>query len=244
MGMIFGAHSTEHPPKFDGLFGRTDISSLTHLAHFFLPYNPVVVEIGAYEGVNTLNLAKSFQDGIVIAFEPNPRAFERLSSAVKQSNLDNIRIFNLAINNSSGKATLYLDHGDSCNDPQFEKFSSLLKKVPSGSQKCQCPFIEVSCVTLDDWCENNQISRIDFIQIDAEGNELQILKRSRNILKTVKVICTKTYFSLARVEATQFLALNKFLESMGFEMLAHWYLEGLEGEATFIRKEFYNALYR
>ena len=58
-------YSERNPPKFDGLFGepRMEISNLNHLAAYYLPYNPVVVEIGGYEGVNTLNLAQRFSDG-------------------------------------------------------------------------------------------------------------------------------------------------------------------------------------
>jgi hypothetical protein len=30
----------------------------------------------------------------------------------------------------------------------------------------------------------------------------------------------------------------------GFELLSHWYEEGLRGEATFVRKVLYDSLFR
>ncbi len=80
--------------------------------------------------------------------------------------------------------------------------------------------------------------------MDVEGFELQILQSCPEILKTVFVICTKTNFAKFREGTTIFPLLKAFLESQGFEMLSHWYLEGLQGEAIFVKKYMYDALFR
>ncbi|NGX27546.1 MAG: hypothetical protein K940chlam6_01484, partial [Chlamydiae bacterium] len=122
-------------------------------------------------------------------------------------------------------------------DPIFEGASSLLK--PSKSQKIHYmgPQIEVPCVIFDDWCLANNIENIDFMWLDLEGFELQLLKSSPNIFKTVKVIYTETNFFKFRIGTTQYNVLKRFLETQGFKIIAHWYNESLQGDAIFVRKE-------
>jgi uncharacterized protein YfaT (DUF1175 family) len=99
------------------------------------------------------------------------------------------------------------------------------------------PVITVPCVVLDDWCAKNHIHAFDFIWLDLEGFELQFLKSSPHILSTAKVIYTETNFYEFRQEMSQYKDLQSFLESQGFEMIAHWYNEGLQGDAIFVRSE-------
>ena len=54
----------------------------------------------------------------------------------------------------------------------------------------------------------------------------------------------KTNFSPFRMGTTQYADLKNFLEQQGFELLSHWYREGIQGEATFVRKHLYDSLFR
>jgi FkbM family methyltransferase len=231
-------------PKFQGYFGepRTEISNITYLAPYYLPYNPIVVEIGGYEGTNTVNLSNAYSYGTIIVFEPNPRAFNEL--AAKAKGHANIKAYNLAVNVHNGTTKFYLDHGKSGNDLSNEQFSSILKYRNAAYNPSSAVEINVPCVVLDEWFKSNGIDHIDFLQIDVEGFELPILMASPEIIKTARVICTKTHLNSTRMNETKFADLKRFLNQMGFEMLAHWYLEGLQGEATFLRTEIFNAMYR
>lgn len=71
--------------------------------------------------------------------------------------------------------------------------------------------------------------------LDLEGFELQFLKSSPHILKTVKVIYTETNFFHFREGMTQYNDLKTFLEAEGFTVVAHWYSEGMQGDAIFVR---------
>jgi hypothetical protein len=102
----------------------------------------------------------------------------------------------------------------------------------------QGPKVEVPCVILDDWCKKNNIEQIDFMWLDLEGLELQVLKSSPSILTTVKAIYTETNMYDFRKGMTKYKELRSFLEASGFTMLSHWYFEGLQGNAIFIKKEY------
>ena len=90
---------------------------------------------------------------------------------------------------------------------------------------------------LDDWCQQNQINAFDFMWLDLEGFEIQFLKSSPRMLATTKVIYTETNFYNFREGVSKYDDLKAFLESQGFKMIAHWYNEGLLGDAIFVRSQ-------
>lgn len=73
--------------------------------------------------------------------------------------------------------------------------------------------------------------------LDLEGAELLILSSSPKILSTVKCIYTETNFQKFRHGTVQYNDLKNFLESAGFELIAHWYHKDWQGDAIFVRKE-------
>ena len=87
--------------------------------------------------------------------------------------------------------------------------------------------------------QENSIDLIDFMWLDLEGLELQVLKSSPRILEKVKIIYTETNFFEFRKGMTQFNDLKIFLENVGFRLLSHWYVEGFQGDAIFIKKELF-----
>jgi hypothetical protein len=147
----------------------------------------------------------------------------------------------------NGPVKLNLNHGVYASDPNLEKWSSLLDPVCLGYDRFNCfrgPSIEVPCIRLDDWCLEYGVDHIDFLYLDVEGFELQILQNCSRILETVLVVHTKTNLTGFRKNTTLYGDLRDFLERSGFVLMSHWYLDGLQGEATFIRSKLYNAVFR
>lgn len=233
-----------HPPRFTGLHGapRSEIKNLYYLAPSFLVYNPVIVEVGAYRGENTLELARRFPYGKVISFEPNPRKFDELMENVKDQ--PRVQVVPLALSNNRGAARLYLENSLLNFSEEPQENAAILKPLSRNRQPGRDLFVTVPCSTLDVWCKENGVDRIDFLQLDAGGSEYQILQGASRILQTVQVIHTKTYLCRYWNEGKLFHELSHLLKKMGFELLSHWYFEKLYGEATFVRKEIYDALYR
>ncbi|HSX11018.1 MAG TPA: FkbM family methyltransferase [Chlamydiales bacterium] len=208
---------------------RLDIVSL------FLPDNPIVFEAGAFDGTDTITLAKKWPEGKIISFEPNPNAFSKYQKRARW--LPNTSGYNLAVNTYNGFATFYLSWGYGGNNPIFEGGSSLLKPSKEKAADYEGPIITVPCVVFDDWCEEHGIEAVDFMWLDLEGFEIQFLTSSPKILKTVQVIYTETNFKQLREGTTQFATLVAFLQDMGFVVIAHWYNDGFQGDAIFVRKE-------
>lgn len=235
--IAFCAGSAQADPyveSFEGKYKEYTDKRLDLIAHF-LPEDPIIFEAGGHYGTDTIKFAYQWPSSDILSFEPNPHAFELLQEAT--IGMENVSIYNLAVNNYNGTATLNVCYGTNGDDPIFEGASSLLESSEWMDIHYQGPKVEVPCVILDDWCATNDIDHIDFMWLDLEGLELQVLTSSPQILSKVKVIYTETNFRPFRKKMTQYKQLRRFLESNGFAMLSHWYVRGLQGNAIFVRKE-------
>lgn len=128
-----------------------------------------VYDIGAYEGVMALFFAKAVgAGGRVIAFEPNPVNCARLESNVALNKFDNVTIFQVAIGSRQEKAQLAIrrhDYATGSIDPSIKM--QILQE--------QGALIEVEVDTLDHRFQVTRLPSPDFVKIDVEGYELNVL---------------------------------------------------------------------
>ncbi|MDE3046199.1 MAG: FkbM family methyltransferase [Verrucomicrobiota bacterium] len=217
-------------------YGKVDLNWMIQ----FLPYNPIIVEAGAYAGPQALYAAQLWpKSRRIIAFEPNPTAFNELTANTQTP----IEVYPLALNNYNGSATLYLNHGLWGNHPSCEQESSLLAPSPEMEVYYKGPIIPVPCVVLDDWCRENQIDQIDILQLNLEGLELEVLQSSPNILKNTKIIVFTSFFHSYRINMANYFSVKDFLVKSNFVPLAHWYTAGARGMAVYISAELYDAYF-
>lgn len=110
----------------------------------------------------------------VIAFEPVPHEFEEL----KKINNTNFTAYNFAINDRDGMETFYV-----CTKPLERGGSSLFRHHAHWDK------ITTPTRSLDTFIEEQQFNHIDFVKIDTEGAEANILYGSKNTLIAQKISC-------------------------------------------------------
>ncbi len=145
-------------------------------------FNPkVCVDIGAHTGSYTKLIINEL-DCKVISFEPNKYSFLKLKK-LKSIFSNKIYPFNYAITNQN--KNLYLYYGDRLS--QLASLSKNLSKINfiKNSNKNK---ILVKGITLDNFFNKhkNKFSRIDFIKIDAEGHEFEVLQGAKKVIKKFK----------------------------------------------------------
>ena len=210
----------------------------------FLPYNPVIIEAGAFRGDDTCRMAKLWPRGRIFAFEPNPEAFELLQKKILEESIPNIQLFSFAINTYEGLAFLNVCHGMNGNNAIYGYASSLLPLTQEMEIYCKGPNIVVPCSTLDSWCKSHQIEHVDLLKLELEGLELQVLERSPQILQNTKVIYVKTQIHPYRSGMTQYSELKSFLEKSNFVLLSHRYQPGITGYAVFLCRDIFDAYFK
>jgi hypothetical protein len=135
-------------------------------------------------------------------------------------------------------------------EPNPNSFNNL--RIHAGSLPNLLPFCEDLLASLfyttnnrlDYWLQTRDVHQIDFIRLDADGLELSLLRSPPSIIKTAAMIFTKTNPDSKKDKVHSFHKLKHYMQLSGFCLLSHWYREGCRGEALFIRKDIYNAIYQ
>lgn len=182
----------------------------------FLPENPNILEAGAHYGQDTKVMAKRWPKGKIFAFEPTPFSFSRL--AQNTSELQNVKIFSLALFSQSEFRTFYIAVADG-------QASSLFHGNHLFPNDRDVP-IRVRCVRLDEWAQSDQVDHIDYMWLDMEGAELEMFKGASKILKTVKAISLELSFIEGRNGMALFPEILAFLEQSGFSLYKIFRLTG------------------
>ncbi len=143
----------------------------------FLDTTGVFIDVGANSGMYTLKAAKHYSNdkGIVLAIEPFHEMISTLFHNVKLNNLTNIRIRNFCAGSHTGSSTLWLNF----NKPNTFSLNKLDENA--------APFSSLT-VALDDLFEWEKLERLDYIKIDVEGSEKDVLKGSEKIIQKYRPI--------------------------------------------------------
>ena len=145
----------------------------------FLKPKMIFFDIGANQGFYTLLAAKCVRaEGRVFAFEPSPREFNYLRRNVLINGFKNTKMESTALGCDKGFADMFI-----CLDGKGS-YSSL--RSPSKNVKARRKIMKVSVTTLDEYVALNNISTIDFIKIDVEGGELDVLKGGKSVLEKLR----------------------------------------------------------
>jgi FkbM family methyltransferase len=173
--------------------------------------NPVIFEIGAADGTDTLEFINTFNDldFKIYCFEPDLRNIQSFKQKV---NDPRVTLFEMAIGDKNGKATF-----NQSND--IYNLSSSLKKPVMENMKATWPLMdfdktyEVDVVTLDAFLSDNNIDKVDFIWADVQGAEdLMILGGKESLINKVRYMYTE-YSNVEYYENE--LNLNEIIELMG-----------------------------
>jgi FkbM family methyltransferase len=142
-----------------------------------------VVDVGAHIGRYSIISSKGVgQNGKVVAIEAHPYNFELLNRNIKLNKLTNIITLNYTVYSKQTKLKLYL--------PDEESGFTIYNTIMVNRTKPEEKSIEVNANTLDNLLLQNRISHADinWIKIDVEGAEFEVLKGATNILSESKDI--------------------------------------------------------
>jgi len=142
---------------------------------YWLKPGMTVIDVGANAGIYTFSAAKRVgATGRVFAIEPFSQCIQYLKVTKQLNQLDWVTICQGAASDRRGTIRLSLASA-----------SELNKVVVDGdSQADQIgPFEEVSCFRLDDLIDQENLAQVDWLKIDAEGHEMQVLQGSDRLLE-------------------------------------------------------------
>jgi FkbM family methyltransferase len=155
-------------------------------ARDFLKDDSVVIDAGANMGIFSIFAASLAPRGKIYAFEPVRGTFKSLVKNIQE--YSNVALINKGLGDRTArKKILNLgvgDEGSVMEDSPFYKNSKDRKGILE----------DVEVTTIDDFVKENNLPRVDFIKIDTEGYEANILRGAAETIKKFKpVIAMSAY---------------------------------------------------
>lgn len=150
-----------------------------------------IFDLGAHRGQTTKEYALKFPNATIYGFEPFPESFKELQEVAAA--YDGVRPYCLAMTDSTARRTLYISHRSATNSllprPEDQR-----RYFPSNAE--MTGKIQVETSTLDAFCQQASISRINILKMDIQGGELLALKGASDLLSEgrIDLIFTEVMF--------------------------------------------------
>lgn len=196
--------NTAYPIEREMLTGIYDPTS-SLVINKFLHKGCVSLDIGANVGALTMLMAKIVETGIVYAIEPGPPIYARLINNLELNPdiLNCIKPLQIGLSDTNGK--LFWSE-----DAQNRGNAGLLKNQGD----------LVGVITLDELVLREKIEKIDFIKIDVEGMEYEVIKGGISSLQKLKpVIYYESLEPFREVRCFDIFAeIENMLKSIGYEL--------------------------
>jgi FkbM family methyltransferase len=133
--------------------------------------NPTIIDCGASIGLGVRYWKTKYPEAKILAFEPDPHLFELLKKNCEGLAPEQICLRNEAVWNEKGTM-------------EFKPSQLETRQLDRFAENLECTKITVSTVSLNDFLD----SEIDFLKIDIEGAEVEVLIDCASKLKNVKRI--------------------------------------------------------
>lgn len=158
-----------------------------------------VLDIGANFGVYSLAIAKVVgSSGAVWAFEPASNTASHLRRSIAENGFEHVHVIEKGLSDHQGEATFHLSSNSELNSLQAVDSSVATETV--------------QLTTLTETAKDFQWPDIDFIKLDAEGEEGSIVDASQGVLDKMSPL---VMFELKHGKQINLPLIKKF-ESLGY----------------------------
>lgn len=140
----------------------------------------IVVDVGAHFGRYTLIAAGKIGSGRVFAVEAHPGNFKMLKRNLRLNRSSNVTALEYAAYSKKMPLKLYLPDEDLGYTMHHSVNSSYLVSKYSAASKVEEHFAEVRADTLDNLLD---VEQINWLKIDVEGAELEVLKGAQMLIR-------------------------------------------------------------
>lgn len=178
---------------------------------------PVIFDVGAYQGLVSLRFHELFPKARIFSFEPFASSFE--SAKKNTEHVPQIECFNFGLSDTDGPLHFHQNKGKATN--------SLLESNPEAQKSWGTgvldteEVVEVEMKKLDTFLAEKGIEQVDLLKIDVQGAEYLVMAGAREAcekgrISTIysEVIAQPTYLGQRRFDK----GLSTFYEA-GFDLV-------------------------
>jgi FkbM family methyltransferase len=155
----------------------------------------VLIDVGANEGNYAGELLRLCPDARVFAFEPHPLTAGRLTARWG----NRLEVIAKGVGENPGKAILW-DHAGRTGSEHASLVPGLIERMYAGSSEG----FDVEITSLDQFCEERRITRIDLLKLDVEGHEASCLRGARRLVEAGGIRLIQFEFNILHVASRTF----------------------------------------
>jgi FkbM family methyltransferase len=126
--------------------------------------DPVILDVGANTGFFAIRMKQLYPSSTVYCFEPFSSNFKQLSSNIEMSNFKGVHVLPFGVGGFSRKERLYIHKSNIGGH-------SIFQAEANNSQ-----YVEIQLFSLKEIFKSQNINRCNFLKMDCEGAEGEIIK--------------------------------------------------------------------
>ena len=168
----------------------------------------VVIDIGANVGIFSIKAGLAAKNVRVFSFEPFSQSFAALRENIQLNGLENnITATHSAVAATKGNLQLFFRPQDP-GGVSFYQFGD----------RRELSSFTVPAITLEEIFSANHIATCDYLKMDCEGAEEQILLQApKTLFSRIRTITLEWHYNLNHISVTE---MEKYLEGLGYRV---WY---------------------
>ncbi len=219
--------------------GQPESSGEIHVLKKIKTYttNPTIFDCGANKGqYSNLCLKEIGQGAVIHCFEPSSKTFVKLKENL--GNKKNIILNNAAVGEKRTKMKLFSDGDTSIH-------SALIQHDLTHHQLNMQEQEEVDVITIDEYCLEKKITKINLLKLDIEGYEYFALLGAKRILNDETIDMIQFEMGKTNIDSrTYFKDFYKLLiNGYKFYRILTWGIKALPEEYTELNELFYCCNY-
>jgi FkbM family methyltransferase len=148
-----------------------------HIMHFLS--DMTYVDIGA-RAMKANKFVETFPFAQYIGFELDVDECKRLNAL----GIARHRFYAQALDSNNGRRTLYITRNPACSSLYEPNSQEMHRFTECGPYFDVLKKKTIQTVSLDDWCRDNHLAAAEFLELDTQGSELDILRGSEYLLAT------------------------------------------------------------
>jgi len=180
----------------------------------------ILIDVGAHKGESIELFSENFIIKKIISFEASPINFEYLKMKIeknkKRYNNTEIVLENIALG-AENKIIEFKQFNESSSstikkiDEESKYYKRKFKLINFLSNKKIYTKLQIKVSKLKDYIEKNDLKKIDFMKIDTEGYELEILLGLENKIQLIDIIMFEHHYDSMIQKGYKFADINKLL---------------------------------
>ena len=171
----------------------------------------VIVDVGCRWGFADV-FPLDASDLKIFGFEPDAEECERLRALYQGRKVE---IVPLGLAGRPGKRTLYFTRQPACSS-LLKPIDALTRDYPALHCAQEVRSIEIDTTTLDIWARSIDLGAVDYLKLDTQGTELEILQGGESILPSVRALEIEVEFNPIYEGQPLFSDVDQYLRRHGF----------------------------